>query len=144
MKIYLLYSNPYDEGAEICVYGVFSTEDRANKTLEVFSEVSKHELYISEMELDCNEKYFKKIESGYCLFTGYSYKTLGQHKWEMSRAGLDWFLGDRETENSVSDWGDHLYANIVSKSEEEAIEIADKILNEKKENYYLWEKPSTS
>jgi hypothetical protein len=32
----------------------------------------------------------------------------------------------------------------VSKSEEEAIEIADKILNEKKENYYLWEKPSTS
>lgn len=140
MKVYILYSNPYDEGDS--VYGVFSSEEKVNKALEIFSPLNEHELYFREMELDELEKYYEKALSGYWLWIGnkprhYLWKPVTYGDWGFYPAGLDSLFED-DRKDYVLEMDTYVSARITAKSKEEAEEIANKIFEEKGEGYNIY------
>ena len=140
MKTYILYEDPYDEGANI--FGAFSTEERANEAHKIFSEVGNHELYIMELELDRLEKYFPEAQSGYWLYYGYRTRSdygrgVSYGKWDFSACGLD-SLFEKDRKTSVVEFSRYVNVTIKAKSKEEAEEIANKILEEKGDGYTAW------
>lgn len=135
MKVYILYSKPHDEGAE--VYGVFSSKERVEAARDVFQPASNYELYVSEFLLDGLEIYFERAKSGYHLYLGYKH---GSSDWDISRAGLDAILEPDFPKSSASDWGTHFFGQAWARSKEEALGIIEKIVSEKKDGYYKWEK----
>jgi hypothetical protein len=129
MKVYLLYANPYDEGAEN--YGVFSTEDKAERARDILVGKSNHELYISEMEVDGLEEYFERANLPERLYTLHRMKLFsGRGKWGVSVCGLDAFIENNHKEDMVVEWKHYTSASIMAKSEEEAVEIAEKMISE--------------
>lgn len=136
MKIYLLYENPYDEGDN--VFGAFSTEEKANAAHEVFSPVNTHELYIREMELDKLEEAFPLAQSGYRWYSGYKSRhgfrdSVIYGNWDFSPCGLDSLFEDGA--NHVMVRPSRVWGFVKAKSEDEAVEVADKILSEKSAGY---------
>jgi hypothetical protein len=135
MKVYLLYSNPYDEDDEN--YGVFSTEEKAEKAREILTDKSNHELYISEMEVDGLEEYFERANLPERLYTLYRIKYLSSGgKWSVSVCGLDAFIENSHKEDCVVEWKHYTSASIMAKSEEEAVEIAEKMIDEGRVLHY--------
>lgn len=140
MKIYILYENPYDEGDN--VFGAFSTRRKANKAHKIFSEVSEHELYIREVELDELEQYYPAVKTGLRWFHGYRTRhnwggSVVYGEWGMSQSGLDSLFG-KQRESDVLERDTHVWASIKAPSVEKAKEIADKILEEKGDGYMSW------
>lgn len=135
MKIYLLYSNPYDEGAEI--YGVFSTEEKVEKAREIFASKSNHELYVSEMEVDALEEHFERAmlpERPHSLWR--TRTELGNRtfygEWTFHIGGLDSFLERGAASEFVVETKYGMSAHVWAKSEEEAKEIVERMIGEGK------------
>jgi hypothetical protein len=136
MKVYLLYANPYDEGDEI--FGVFSTVRKAAVARKLFSSKSNNVLFICGMELDELEKHFERAKLPERLYLLHRMKFISGNggRWSVSVCGLDAFISNNQKENYVVEWKSHTTAHIMAKSEEEAVEIAEKMIDEGRVLHY--------
>lgn len=126
MKVHLLCSDPFDEGWD--VYGAFSTEEKANRAADIFKSKSQYELFVSSFEVDELENYFDKASSEYYLYNLYKRHRIG--KWNVSSGGrLDSWIEyvDHPPKNHILETS-ALWCTVTAKSEEEAIVLADKLL----------------
>ncbi len=139
MKIYLLYSNPFDEGDEI--YGAFSSEEKAEKAKEVFASRTRFELWVTNLEVDELEKHFERALSDESIYSGhrsrYSFgDQVSYGKWGFSIESLDTFLTSSYQEDHkepfIFENKMAMYATVKAKSKEEAEEIANKLVDEGK------------
>jgi hypothetical protein len=135
MKIHILYSDPYDEGAT--VYGAFSSEEKAEMAREIFSSKSNHELYIMELDVDTLEKHYERAKNPKKLY--YLSRTRSDYgfgmrygKWRVYPVGLDSFLEGGEESEKVIEFHHFSSANVLADSEEEAIAIVEKMISEGK------------
>ena len=134
MKVYLLYSNPYDEGYD--VYGIFSTPRKALTAKKLFSGKSNYELRIMCLEMDELEQHFKRATLNQRLYllhrTRYDFlKEVNYGKWSVSPCGLDSFLDYKEDrQDYIVEFRHYMSGTVLAESEENAIEIAEKMISE--------------
>lgn len=135
MKIYLLYDNPFDEGDN--VYGVFSSEEKAEKARELFTPKSNYDLFIRELDVDDLEKFFEQAQTNpNRLWIGWLRHAFAiplglKLVWDFSPAGLDSFLNQSNHKSMMLENGlNSLSTTIVASSKEEAEQIANEMLQE--------------
>src|ERR1043166_621893 len=105
MKVYLLYSDPYDDGAEI--FGVFSSEELAKQAVENFSSKSNYELFIWKLEVDELTQHFERAKLPERKYLG-SMLSAWSQQWTFSVCGLDSFIENDRKEHVVKING-HMY-----------------------------------
>jgi hypothetical protein len=132
MKIYVLYDNPFDEGWN--VYGIFSSQEKLDKAIEVFTPVSNYELLWTFFELDELEKFFeiKKLR----IYGGYSpvHSVLNEDNiknitWNISPNGLDSFLQNEDRKDSLL-LTNALWLTVSAVDKEDAIRKGNELLKE--------------
>lgn len=133
MKVYPLYKNVADE---IEVLGVFSTQEKVERAIEIFSPLEEpQKLEWEEFEIDLLEQIFDAALSGYQFYHLSSQKhyfgeTIFSDNYVYS-VGIDSFLSARE--DFVYETEILIGASVKAKSKEEAIEKANKMLAEYRE-----------
>lgn len=136
--VYVLYKNVYGEIENV---GVFSTEEKVKRAIELFSPLEEHgELEWEMYEIDKLEKIFDAVTSGYQFYSLSSskytslllkdYPVIFSDKY-IHRIGIDGFLRDSQ-DDFVFENETGIQASVKAKSKVEAIEKANKMLAEKR------------
>lgn len=116
MKIYMLYDNPNDEGSN--VYGVFSSEEKAEIAKDVFSSKASYELFIEGFEVDELESYLEKAKSPLRNYTAW----FQNNEWDIRPCGLDSFFLSEPAKDFMMDSGYLPSASVNANSDENALE----------------------
>lgn len=133
MKVWVLFDDPYDEGWN--VYGIFSSKEKLDIALELFSSKSNQELTWASFELDDLERFFEKAKQPSRWYTGYSplpYSygdDLSYLDMHISPSGLDSFISDRDKKDTLL-LSNSLWLSVYAKSQEDAETKARMMLKE--------------